>query len=451
MPTMAATLPYGTRDMGTPVAPRVRLRTLIFLRWLGIAGQATAIVIVFLGLRYDLPVELCAAEIAASALFNLALTYLYPQARQLSEREAIVHLSFDIVQLTSLLMLTGGLENPFTLLYIAPVVISATNLSLPATLGLAGFTLSCVTLISFLHWPLPWDPNEPIELPLFYLAGNWISLTLGIGFTLIYAWRTADEARGMQTALAAAQDALAREQRLSDLGALAAATAHELGTPLGTIAVVARELEREVPPDAPWIDDIRLLRSQADRCREILGKLAQHDTADDDVAAQRLPLGALLDEIAEPHRGFGVEIKIAAHGEGSFSVRRRPEVIHGLGNLIENAVDFAVTTVTIDALWNAGEVRVAIADDGPGFDPSIFERLGEPYVTTRGASQNAPDEGDAEPRNNHSGLGLGFFIAKTLIERTGGSVDFSNASRRGALVTVRWPRVALEQPAFSRG
>src|SRR5262249_40177957 len=176
------------------------------------------------------------------------------------------------------------------------VVISATNLSLPATLGLAGFTLGCVTLISFLHWPLPWNPYEPLELPLFYLAGNWISLTLGIGFTLIYAWRTADEARGMQAALAATQDALAREQRLSDLGTLAAATAHELGTPLGTITVVARELEREVPPNTPWLDDIKLLRSQAERCREILGKLAQQGTEDDDVASQRLPLGALLDE-----------------------------------------------------------------------------------------------------------------------------------------------------------
>jgi two-component system sensor histidine kinase RegB len=447
---MVAALPYPAREVAMPIAPRVRLRTLIFLRWLGIAGQTTSIVIVFFGLRYELPIELCAAEIATSAVFNLALTSLYPTSRQLTEREAIFHLSFDIVQLTSLLMLTGGIQNPFTLLFIAPVVISATNLSLPATLGLAGFTLSCVTLISFLHWPLPWDPNEPIELPLFYLAGNWISLTLGIGFTLIYAWRTADEARGMQTALAATQDALAREQRLSDLGALAAATAHELGTPLGTIAVVARELEREVPANTPWLDDIKLLRSQAERCREILGKLAQHDTGEDDVAAQRLPLAALLDEIAEPHRGFGVEVKIEARGEGSLSVRRRPEVIHALGNLIENAVDFATATVTVDAVWTDSEIRLTITDDGPGFDPIVIERLGEPYVTTRSASQNAMKTTE-EGRNAHSGLGLGFFIAKTLIERTGGGVDFSNATKRGATVAVRWPRSALESPAISRG
>jgi two-component system sensor histidine kinase RegB len=450
MVPVVATLPFPSRETSAPVAPRVRLRTLVFLRWLGIAGQATAIIIVFLGLRYELPVELCAAEIGAAVIFNLVLTYLYPQARQLDETEAILHLSFDIVQLTALLMLTGGIENPFTLLYIAPVVISATNLSLPATLGLAGFTLACVTLISFLHWPLPWDPYQPLELPLFYLAGNWISLTLGIGFTLIYAWRTADEARGMQTALAAAQDALAREQRLSDLGALAAATAHELGTPLGTIAVVARELEREVPPDAPWLDDIRLLRSQADRCREILGKLAQRDTDEDDVAAQRLPLGAFLDEIAEPHRGFGVDIKITAKGDGALSVRRRPEVIHALGNLIENAVDFAVTMVAIDATWDATEVKITITDDGPGFNAAVFERLGEPYVTTRGAAQ-APPADPSDPRGNHEGLGLGFFIAKTLTERTGGSIDFSNAARKGAQVVARWPRASLERSTASRG
>jgi len=434
----------------TPIAPRVRLRTLVFLRWLGIAGQATAIIIVFLGLRYELPVELCAAEIGASVIFNLVLTYLYPQSRQLNETEAILHLSFDIVQLTALLMLTGGIENPFTLLYIAPVVISATNLSLTATLGLAGFTLACVTLISFLHWPLPWDPYMPLELPLFYLAGNWISLTLGIGFTLIYAWRTADEARGMQTALAAAQEALAREQHLSDLGALAAATAHELGTPLGTIVVVARELEREVPANAPWLEDIKLLRSQADRCREILGKLAQRDTADDDVEAQRLPLGALLDEIAEPHRGFGIDIKITAKGDGPLSVRRRPEVLHALGNLIDNAVDFAKTAVTIDASWTASEVTITIVDDGPGFGVEVFERLGEPYVTSRGATQTKPAaQGDL--RGDHQGMGLGFFIAKTLTERTGGTIDFSNAPRKGAQVTARWPRAALERSTSSKG
>jgi two-component system sensor histidine kinase RegB len=447
---MVAALPFPSRETSAPGAPRIRLRTLIFLRWLGIAGQSTAIIIVFLGLRYELPVELCAAEIGASVVFNLLLTYLYPQSRQLDETEAILHLSFDIVQLTALLMLTGGIENPFTLLYIAPVVISATNLSLGATLSLAGLTMACVTLISFLHWPLPWDPYQPLELPLFYLAGNWVSLTLSIGFTLIYAWRTADEARGMQMALAAAQEALAREQHLSDLGALAAATAHELGTPLGTIVVVARELEREVPLDAPWLEDIKLLRSQADRCREILGKLAQRDTSEDDVEAQRLPFGAFLDEIAEPHRGFGVDIKITAKGDGPLSVRRRPEVIHALGNLIENAVDFAVNTVTIDATWTTSEVQVTITDDGPGFDAAIFERLGEPYVTTRGATQAQPVN-QADPRGNHEGMGLGFFIAKTLTERTGGSIDFSNASRKGAQVTARWPRNALERSTSSKG
>jgi len=445
---MVAALPFPSRAAATPGAPRIRLRTLIFLRWLGIAGQATAIIIVFVGLRYELPVELCAAEIGASVIFNLLLTYIYPQSRQLDETEAILHLSFDIVQLTSLLMLTGGIENPFTLLYIAPVVISATNLSLKATLGLAVFTLSCVTLISLLHWPLPWDPYQPLELPLFYLAGNWISLTLGMGFTLIYAWRTADESRGMQTALAAAQEALAREQHLSDLGALAAATAHELGTPLGTIVVVARELEREVPAGTPWLDDIKLLRSQADRCREILGKLAQRDTSEDDVEAQRLPFGAFLDEIADPHRGFGVEIKITAKGDGTLSVRRRPEVIHALGNLIENAVDFAVDTVTIDASWTTSEVKVTITDDGPGFDAAVFERLGEPYVTTRGGSSQAQPVKQSDPRGDHEGMGLGFFIAKTLTERTGGSLVFRNRTppATGASIRVSWPRAAIEAP-----
>ncbi len=426
------------------------MRTLLIVRTLGLIGQLVAIVIVFFGLRYQMPIGQCLMVIAATLGLNAVLFFRHRGVHVMSEREAAAQLAFDILQLTSMLALTGGIENPFTLLYLAPIVISAGNLSLGATLMLALLAFGSISFISVFHWPLPWDPKTPLELPPFYVVGTWISLTLSIGFCLIYAWLTADENRRMQTALAATQAALTREQRLSDLGALAAATAHELGTPLGTIAVVARELERGMPKDSEWLEDVRLLRSQAERCREILSKLSQQDT-DEDTIAKRLPLPALIDEIAEPHRGFGIDINITTTGTGTLTVRRTPEIVHGLGNFIENAVDFAENRVDIEATWDGDTVHMTIADDGAGFDPVILARLGEPYVTSRaGVDPERESTGNAHA-DGHSGMGLGFFIAKTLIERIGGTVNFGNRPKAGALVRVDFPRKSLETPATSRG
>jgi two-component system, sensor histidine kinase RegB len=430
----------------------VRLRTLIFVRSLGIIGQIVAIFIVFFGLKYQMPIGQCLMVIAVAIAFNAVMLFLYPSIHMLSEREAAAHLAFDIMQLTAMLALTGGIENPFAILYLAPVVISATNLSLTSTLRLAFLAFVAISAIAFLHWPLPWDPQNPLLLPPLYIAGVWIALTLGIGFCLIYAWRTAEEARLMQTALAATQSALEREQRLSDLGALAAAAAHELGTPLGTITVVVRELEREIPQTSPWAEDIRLLRSQAERCREILSRLSQQGT-DENTIAQRLPLAALIDEIAEPHRGFGVDINVHAAGSGTLTVLRTPEVVHGIGNLIENAVDFANTRVDIEAIWTDEKVDMTISDDGTGFNADILARLGEPYVTSRAGLDSNRKEG--APANlhadGHAGMGLGFFIAKTLIERIGGQISFGNKPKGGAIVRMSVPRKNLESPANSRG
>jgi two-component system sensor histidine kinase RegB len=413
-----------------------------------------AIFIVFFGLKYQMPIGQCLMVIAVAIAFNAVMLFLYPSIHMLSEREASAHLAFDIMQLTAMLALTGGIENPFAILYLAPVVISATNLSLTSTLRLALLAFISISVIAFLHWPLPWDPQNPLLLPPLYIAGVWIALTLGIGFCLIYAWRTAEEARLMQTALAATQSALEREQRLSDLGALAAAAAHELGTPLGTIAVVARELERDMPAGSAWSEDVKLLRSQAERCREILTRLSQQGTgADENTVAQRLPLAALIDEIAEPHRGFGIDVNVHANGTGALVVVRNPEVVHGIGNLIENAVDFANTRVDIEAVWTDEKVDMTISDDGTGFNAEILARLGEPYVTSRAGLESNRKEG--APANlhadGHAGMGLGFFIAKTLIERIGGTISFGNKPKGGAIVRMSLPRKNLESPANSRG
>lgn len=426
----------------------VRLRTLILWRWFGVAGQLGAIMIVYFGLGYTLPAGWCFFVIAISAFFNIALVWTYPASALLSERDAVAFLSFDVLQLTALLTLTGGIENPFTLLYLAPVVICATNLSLFATGVLWTLTFFCILFTTFVHFPLPWDPADPLILPPLYLVGSFLSLIIGLSFTTVYAWRTAFEARNLQAALAATQGVLAREQRLSDLGALAAATAHELGTPLGTIAVVARELERDMPPESPFSDDVKLLRSQAERCRDILKRLSHRD-ADDDTAANHLPLTALLDEIAAPHRGFGVEIEIESGNDAEPDVRRGLELVHCLGNVIENAVDYAQSKVSVRWSVTAAAIRIDITDDGPGFDPSILDRLGEPYLTTR-PSGAEPDTAPGPAHlhaDGHEGLGLGIFITKTLIERAGGRFEASNSMQGGAQVRVEWPRAQIERRA----
>jgi len=245
----------------------------------------------------------------------------------------------------------------------------------------------------------------------------------------------------MSAALSATQLALAREHRLAALGGLAAAAAHELGTPLGTIAVVARELEREMSDDS-HADDFRLLRAEAERCRAILTRLAQPEEA---VLgrAERLPIGALLDDIAAPHRGVDVAIVIDVQEGVMPEVWRAPEILHGLGNLVENAADFAAREVRLRASWDEEDLTVEVLDDGPGFTAEIAEQIGEPYVTSR-PRRRKPAAGEEPGHGKQEGMGLGFFIAKTLIEQTGGTLRAHNRSRGGAVVTVHWPRGAID-------
>ena len=245
----------------------------------------------------------------------------------------------------------------------------------------------------------------------------------------------------MADALTATELVLAREQHLSQLDGLAAAAAHELGTPLSSITVVAKELERAIPADAPHGDDVRLLREQANRCRDILAKLTALSSSGEPF--DRMPLTALIEEVVAPHRDFGVAIDVALSGErqGEPVGARNPAILYGLGNLVENAVDFARERIVIDAHWNSEKVEVTISDDGPGFAPEIMDRIGEPYVTSRRRTP-AADDGEA------AGLGLGFFIAKTLLERSGATLSYENRAfpGRGATIKVRWRREDFERP-----
>lgn len=425
-------------------AGRVRLQTLVLLRWLALAGQLVAVLFVNFGLGFPLPLGLCLAAIAASAWLNVFLTLRYRTTVRLPDWQAAVYFAIDLMQLAVLLFLTGGLQNPFAILFMAPVTISATTLSLRSTVLLLALSLVYVTLLAFFHMPLPWTPDEPFAIPSLYVLGIWIAVSLGLGFMAAYAWRISQESRRMSAALAATQFVLARAQRLSALDGLAAAAAHELGTPLGTISLVAKELQRGGLSAADMEEDIELLRSQAERCKDILSRLSREPKSEDAIYS-RLPLHVLLDEVIAPHRDMDVEFHVSVSaGEPEASeplIWRRPEILYGLGNFIENAADFAHSQVSVAVVYDRKTVAISIADDGPGFAPDVIEKIGEPYVTTRPRAARA-----IEPGSEHEGMGLGFFIAKTLLERTRARVEIANRDdgTQGARVTAVWPREAIE-------
>lgn len=421
---------------------RLRLNTLIRLRWLAIVGQSVAVLVVAYGLSFPLPVGLCFGLIACSAWLNLMLAFRFPAAHRLKPLAAMGILVFDSLQLAGLLYMTGGLTNPFSLLMTVPVVISATSLPLKLTALLGTIVMALASLLVFFHLPLPWYEASPLPMPFIYVAGMWMAVLSSIAFTGIYAFRVAEEARLLANALAATELVLQREQHLSALDGLAAAAAHELGTPLATITLVAREMEKALGDDPKYREDVTLLRSQSERCREILKRLTSLSSEGEEHLA-RLPLTSLVEEVIAPHRDFGIAIKLRP-GEriGPEPVgRRNAGVIYGLGNLVENAVDFARSNVTVRWNWNEEQVTFSIIDDGPGFPPEIIDRIGEPYMSTRQGAERG------------GGLGLGLFIAKTLLERSGATIDFRNSSGlgEGAIVNIAWPREVFLHPETAAG
>ncbi|MBQ2262006.1 MAG: ActS/PrrB/RegB family redox-sensitive histidine kinase [Loktanella sp.] len=426
----------------------VRLRTLVTLRWFAALGQAVAAIVAAQVYQLDFQYGLVGIVIAFSILANLVSRYNHPENKRLSEREATFWLFFDLLQLGLLLFLTGGLNNPFALLVLAPVTIAATVLQLRSTLFL-GITAVClITLISNFNMPLVTAAGFELALPVLFQFGFWLALVIGVVFLAIYARQVTTEMHAMGEALLATQLALAREQKLTDLGGVVAAAAHELGTPLATIKLVSTELMEELENHPELLEDASLIRSQADRCRDILHSMGR--AGKDDLHLRQAPLETVVREAAEPHlsRGKIVTFDISPV-EGAHQtqpvVKRRPEIIHGLRNLIQNAVDFSQSEVWIDMTWSDNAISVRISDDGSGFPQSVIGRIGDPYVRRRRHAE------DGIRRPGYEGMGLGLFIAKTLLERSGAQLTFSNSRRHGhaswtgqatggAIIDVVWPR-----------
>ncbi len=440
--------PFAGKPRAVPIErweageSRLRLQTIVRLRWVAIIGQLITVLIVHFLLGFDLPLLACLAIIGMSALLNVVMRMRFPPSKRLKSDRAALMLGYDLLQLTALLFLTGGLQNPFALLMVVPTAISASTQPLRITVGLCALSVVCASLLIVNYLPLPWAPGTTLTLPLPYMIGVWTALVSCITFMAAYARRTAQENRQMFDALTATELRLAREQKLSALDGLAAAAAHELGTPLSTIFVVTKELEREIPADSPLREDIALLRSQVTRCRDILGTLTQH-SGESDAMYSKMSLGHLIEEVVQPFRAFDTALEVTlqpAEENGPQPVlRRNPGIIYGLTNLVENAVDYAASRVEITATWDADSIRLDIADDGPGFAPGVLGRLGEPFVTTRA-------QVDAEDKEEAQGMGLGIFIAKTLLERSSAVITLQNREppESGARVQVLWKRAEFE-------
>jgi len=433
----------GLFDEVEPTHDRLGVNVVIGLRWLMLGAEFIAVIAAGVWLGWRTPLVASLGVIAAAAALNLLLALATP--RRTSDGWTLaLQLAFDIAQLSGVLMLTGGILNPFCLFLVAPVTLAASSLRERQAVLVGGIAAAALVAMSFWSLPPPWPLESPATTPLLFRLAVAAATLTGILLTAGYAWRAATEAQRMELALNISQKVLAREQRLSALGGLAAAAAHELGTPLATIVVVAKEMARQAP-DGALREDARLLVSQAERCREILTRLTEEPDTDDAVHA-RMTLLQFANEAIEPHLGAGIRVEALVAGPPGGrppEIRRMPEVLHAMTSLVENAVDFARSEVLVSVRFDAKSVSVEVRDDGPGFAADVLAKLGQPYVTSRPGAEGS--------RSGHIGMGLGFFIAKTLLEHTGAKVEFHNGKQGGAIIAARWPRETIEAPPAPGG
>lgn len=422
-------LPPAISDPALPAGGGIRLGTFVTTRWLSIIGQLLCLVIVEYGIGYHFDFWMTLGLLALAPIYNIWLHLRRSMSAQLDDFEAGLQLAFDLTHLSGLLMLTGGLANPFSALLLAPTTVSASLLSRKITERLVIFSGVLLTVLAFSPFPLPApSPSQFVALSPYSLVAAWVALILTMVFVTTYVSRLAREGQRRAKALVASQFALEREQQLAAIGAVAAAAAHELSTPLGTILLIARERLQELPRDNLAHDDLSDIIEQVNRCREILAEIRTYRQPQGRGFVMEMPLRDVVEEAAAPYATEGISMQYRTSGETPPLVKRSPGLLHALRNLIENAVSYAKTEVIVLLDWDEEYFRVKITDDGPGFDPAVARRLGEPYVTTRDLKA-----GQA------GGMGLGLFIANTLVEREGGNLKIGKAPNAGAWVAIELP------------
>ena len=406
-------------------------RVILNIRWLALAGQLFALLFTFLVLEIEIPIGPSLFVIGLSVAMNVWQTRRTMIIRTTRD-QSLLALIFDVLQLTALLYFTGGLLNPFAVLLLSPVVVSATMLRRRETLMLITLVACCVSLLAVFNYPLPLDALRANE-PNLYLTGLWMALVLSAVFIGIYTWWVASRARSLDEALSEARLVLAKEQQAVALGTLATAAAHRLGSPLNTITVIGHELSNDLPKDDPLYEDVMLLRAEIERCRVILGELDDYQSAESLDLQTPVPLSNVIEEILEQRLDLGGKTVSITFDERSAVpmplVNRGAELMHALEDLLRNAGDFAKTAVTVLIRCTVDDVIVTINDDGPGFSASVLSRVGAPWNTSR--------------RGKGANRGLGIFIASTLIESLGGSILYGNAQHGGGEVKIQLPRSSL--------
>ena len=403
-------------------------KTLVILRWLSLVGQYLTINAVYFILKFQLPFFYCSAVILIGITTNFYLQFLFKK-NQLNNFSSTFFLFYDLFQLSILLYLTGGVTNPFIILLIVPAIVSSTFLSLRSTINLSIITIIILILLTIYHFPLPHLGKLHFHVPDIYLYAIPISIIIGLIFLTYFGTRFGMESRKRTEALNRLELILAKEHELESIGLQAAAAAHSLGTPLSTITVVARELEKEIGKNPKYSKDIDLLLSQTKRCSNILKNLSKDQLQEDsfltDIRIEELLNQIILSfsEISEKKISFFVE-----KNKTNPKIEKTLEITYGLRNFIGNAVKYSNSSIDISLESDDKFTEVKVCDDGPGFAEDVIKVLGEPYIRSKNRIISSK-----------SGLGLGTFIGKTLLERMKASVNFGkNPKKSGAMVIIKW-------------
>ena len=403
-------------------------KTLVFLRWIAIFGQLFSVNLVFFYLDLNFPIMLCHVVIFIGLLTNIYLQFGL-KANLLKDLYSSSFLMYDIIQLSVLLFLTGGIFNPFAILLIVPTIVSSTFLSMGSTIILGTSTIILLFVLTFFNLPLPGMEEYVLSFPNYYVTGILISLIIGLIFLSYFGIRFAGETKKRSDALNKLQQILAKEYELESLGGQAAAAAHSLGTPLATISVVSKEMRKEVGDNSKLTKDLDLLISQTKRCSDILKKISQKKIISDEFLSS-MSFEDLLEEIIKSFKESS-EKKILLNTDrdtNKIDIKRNPELVYGLRNFIGNAVKFANNNIIISIVSDSINLYILIEDDGPGFPDDIIEALGEPYIKSK-----------SKLSKNNAGLGLGTFLGKTLLERQSAVISFENKSAlSGAKVKIKW-------------
>ena len=414
----------------------LRLRTLTLIRWIAVFGQLGAIVVSFYYLDFIFNIYQAFFLILCSAVLNIIIMIRYPLTKILNFTETFYFLFYDLIQLVLLLSLTGGLTNPFCVLILAPIVIAATYLDLKRTILIVSISAISLTILTFFYFPLESDQLgiNKNDFSRFGIFSIWAALLIALVFISAYCFKVADESRKNTRALRETQLALSNEEKVSALMSLTAAAVHELGTPLSTISVIAKELMNNTNKEDLNHNDLVLINSQIKRCSNILERLRTDSFSEkSNEFINKLDFKRMINEIIDSYQNEKIEFIVQTEeyfDRNNITILRSPEIIHSISNIVDNAIKHAKKRVIVNLKDSVNDILIEIIDDGEGFSQDIYPLLGEPYVRK-------------STKNKHKGLGLGLFISKNLLGKNFGDIKFLNLKDQGGCVQILLSKKSL--------